>query len=116
MQIARIALTVVLSSLVAGTALAQGTPSTPRIDARQERQAERIDKGVESGQLNKREAARMEKGQARVQKMEDRAAADGKMTKGERRRIEHAQDTQSARIAKQKHDAQKAHKGEAKGQ
>lgn len=110
MQIARIALTVALSSLVAGTALAQGTTSTPRIDARQERQAERIDKGVESGQLNQREAARMEKGQARVQKMEDRATADGKVTKGEKRRIEHAQDAQSARIAKQKHDAQKAQK------
>ncbi len=110
MQIAKIALTVALSSLVAGTALAQGTQSTPRIDARQERQAERIDKGVESGQLNQREAARMEKGQARVQKMEDRATADGKVTKAEKRRVEHAQDVQSGRIARQKHDAQKAQK------
>lgn len=110
MQVTRIALTIALSSLVAGTALAQGTTSTPRIDARQERQAERIDKGVESGQLNRREAARLEKGQARVQKMEDRATADGKVTKAEKRRVEHAQDVQSARIARQKHDAQKAHK------
>lgn len=110
MKIVGTALTVVLATLVAGTVLAQGTTSTPRIDARQERQAERIDKGVESGQLNQREAARMEKGQARVQKMEDRATADGKVTKGEKRRIEHAQDVQSARIARQKHDAQKAQK------
>lgn len=93
--------------LAASSAFAQ-TTSTPRIDARQDRQEQRIEKGVASGQLNQREAARMERGQAHVQKMEDRAAADGKVTKGERRAIEHAQDHQSARIARQRHDKQHA--------
>lgn len=68
----------------------------------------RIDKGVESGQLNQKEAARLEKGQEHVQKMEDRALKDGKVTKQEKRNIEHAQDVQSKRIARQKHDKQKA--------
>jgi hypothetical protein len=58
--------------------------------------------------LNQREAARLEKGQARVQKMEDKARADGKIDKKEARQIERAQDRQSARIASQKHDKQKA--------
>ncbi len=87
-------------------ALAQ-TQSTPRIDQRQANQAQRIEQGKKSGALTGKEAARLEKGQARVQKMEDKAVADGKVTKKERRRIEHAQDVESRRIAKQKHDKQK---------
>ena len=103
----RLAITVfALASLILpGWVAAQ---STPRIDQRQENQEKRIDKGVASGALNKKEAARLEKGQERVQKMEDRALKDGKVTKREKRRIEHAQDVQSTRIARQKHDKQKA--------
>lgn len=84
------------------------TPSTPRVDQRQENQQRRIDQGVQSGQLTSKEAARLEKGQDRVQKLEDKAAADGKVTKKERRRLEHAQDNQSQRIARQRHDKQRA--------
>ncbi len=84
------------------------TASTPRIDKRQENQDKRIEQGVNSGALNKKEAARLEKGQARVQKMEDKAAADGKITAGEKARVEHAQNAQSKRIAREKHDRQKA--------
>jgi hypothetical protein len=95
----------VFAIVFAQASLAQ---STPRIDQRQENQQQRIDKGVASGQLNQREAARMQKGQEHVNKMEERAMKDGKMTKAEKRRIEHAQDVQSGRIAKQKHDKQQA--------
>ena len=82
--------------------------STPRIDKRQENQEKRIQKGVESGQLNQKEAARLEKGQAHIQKMEDKATEDGKMTKKEEAHIEHAQDVQSKHIARESHDRQKA--------
>jgi hypothetical protein len=88
-----------------GFVLAQ---STPRIDKRQENQEKRIEKGVESGQLNEKEAARLEKGQAHVQKMEDKALTDGKVTKKEKVQIERAQNKQSRHIARQKHDRQKA--------
>ena len=57
-----------------------------------------------------KEAARLEKGQERIQKMEDKARADGKITKAEARRIEKAQDRESAKIYREKHDAQKAKK------
>lgn len=80
--------------------------STPRIDQRQANQEQRIDQGVASGQLTAPEAARLEAGQAHVQRMEDRALSDGTMTKKERVRIEHAQDRQSRRIFRQKHDRQ----------
>src|SRR5262249_1687635 len=84
-------------AVLPGLAAAQSTDttSTKRIDQRQANQEKRIDKGVQSGQLNQKETAKLEKGQAHVQKMEDKAAADGKVTKKERAHIEHAQDNQS---------------------
>lgn len=84
-------------------ALAQ---STPVIDQRQANQEQRIQQGVQSGSLNAREAARLEQGQAKVQTMENNAKADGVVTAKERNRIHHAQDNQSKRIYRQKHDAQ----------
>jgi hypothetical protein len=88
---------------------AQTTPSDARgarIDKRQSLQQQRIDKGVQSGQLNARETARLERGQSRIQKMEDRARADGTITGKEARRINRAQNANSARIHRQKHDGQ----------
>ena len=38
--------------------------------------------------------------------MENKAVADGKVTMKERRRIEHAQDVESRRIYREKHDNQ----------
>jgi hypothetical protein len=81
--------------------------STPNIDQRQANQQQRIDQGVKSGQLTGKEAARLEKGQEHVQKVEDKAKADGKVTKNERARIQHAENVQSRHIAKQKHDRQR---------
>jgi len=42
--------------------------------------------------------------------MENKALADGKVTKKERARIEHAQNQQSQRIYREKHDKQTAKK------
>jgi hypothetical protein len=88
--------------------VAAQTQSTPRADQRQANQERRIVAGQKSGALNAKEAARLEKGQARVQKMEDKAAADGQVTRKERARLEHAQDRQSRRIHREKHDRQTA--------
>jgi hypothetical protein len=82
--------------------------NTPGVDARQERQQQRIDQGVASGELNQREAARLNRQQDRIEKMEERAKADGVVTKGERRALHNAQDRASRNIARQKHDRQKA--------
>ena len=94
----------VLAALPA-LAFAQGT-ATPNIDKRQAEQQKRIDEGVKSGQLTGREAARLEKGQAKVQRMENKAKADGVVTAKERKQITHEQDKQSKRIAREKHDRQ----------
>ncbi len=71
-------------------------------------QDQRIQQGVASGELNQREARRLENQQDRVEAAETRAKADGKVTAVERRRLDRAQDRASANIAKQKHDRQKA--------
>ena len=80
--------------------------ATPRFDQRQERQQQRIDQGVASGQLTQREATRLEAGQERLQRMEDKAKSDGTVTRQERARLQHAEDVQSRRIYREKHDRQ----------
>ena len=88
-------------------ALAQATAAdTPRIDQRQARQEQRIQQGLQSGGLTPREAARLERGQDRVQALEDKAKADGTVAAKERARVHKAQDRQSRRIHRQKHDRQ----------
>jgi hypothetical protein len=90
--------------LMAGIPYAQA--ETPVIDERQTNQEQRIDQGIVSGQLNEREANRLNKQQEHVNKMEDRAKSDGVMTKKERARIGAAQDRASRHIAREKHDRQ----------
>lgn len=108
------AVAAVLVGSVPALVLAQtpGQPAsptaTPGVDKRQANQQKRIEQGAKSGQLNEKEQARLAKGQARVDTAKDKAAADGKVTKQERKAIHNMQDKQSARIAKQKHDQQKA--------
>jgi hypothetical protein len=86
--------------------LAFAQANTPRVDQRQANQEQRIDQGVASGSLTQREANRLERGQQHVDNMENRAKADGVVTRGERARLHQAQDVQSARIHRQKHDRQ----------
>jgi len=81
--------------------------ATPRVDQRQANQERRIQQGVASGQLTRREAHRLEHQQGAVQRAEDRARADGKVTTQERARLQHMQDHTSANIARQRHDTQR---------
>ena len=87
-----------------GLALAQA--NTLVIDERQTNQEQRINRGIASGQLNEREANRLDKQQEHINKMEDKAKSDGVMTKKERARIVAAQDRASRHIAREKHDRQ----------
>lgn len=93
------ALTLSLASLAA-------LADTPVVDARQENQEDRIDQGVASGELTKREEARLDAQQERIENREERAKADGVVTKRERARLQRSENRASANIAKQKHDRQ----------
>lgn len=96
--------------LVAGSALAQ-TPSDrmeQRIDTRQTRQEQRIDRGVEGGSITPREATRLEHQQAHIDHAENRALADGSLNRKEALRMEKMQDRAKRNIRHQKHDRQHA--------
>lgn len=91
-----------LSLILAGAASA----GTPRFDARQHHQRERIANGVSSGELTRRETRRLAAGQVHLNRAERRAKADGEVTARERARLQHEANQQSRRIYRQKHDAQ----------
>ena len=93
-----------MTLLITGMAYAEA--ETPVIDQRQTNQEKRIDQGIASGQLNEREANRLNKQQGHINKMEDKVKSDGVLTKREKARIHHAQDRASRHIAREKHDAQ----------
>ena len=90
----------------AGSAYAQ--TATPNLDKRQANQEKRIDQGVKSGELTKREATRLEGREAKLQADKQKAKADGVVTKQERVKLQREADRDSKAIYRQKHDAQKA--------
>ena len=103
----RVVSIMVLITVVFGLGMSVMAQRTPSVDRREHRQQRRIRQGVKSGELNKREAARLEAGQARTRRMEHRAKADGTVTRRERARLQHRENRTSRRIYRQKHDNQK---------
>jgi hypothetical protein len=104
-------LSMLFAAAVAGSAFAQTTPpagntNTPVIDKRLDNQEKRIGQGVSSGQLTPKEAARMERKEAKIRAAEDKAKSDGTVTKKERAKLTKMENKQSKRIYRQKHDAQ----------
>ena len=93
--------------IVSAVPLLAFAQATPNIDKREANQEQRIQQGVKSGELTPREAARLEKGQAKIRRMEAKAKSDGTVTAQERKRIEHQQNVQSRHIAREKHDRQR---------
>jgi hypothetical protein len=67
-------------------------------------QEQRIENGVKSGQLSNKEVGRLENGQARVDAREFRAGRDGHVGAHESQAINRAQNKQSARIYRLKHN------------
>jgi hypothetical protein len=85
------------------------SPSSQRMQADVQRnvnQQRRIEQGVASGELTNREAARLERGQARDNAAQARAGADGNVGPNEQRRLQRQENRQSRRIYREKHDAQ----------
>ena len=87
------------------SAFAQST-STPVFDQRQANQEQRIQQGAQSGSLTQQEAARLQRGQDRLQAKENKAKADGVVTGQERAQLQRAENRQSERIYREKHDRQ----------
>ena len=79
-------------------------------------QQNRIEQGLQSGQLNTREAGRLEREEAGVEHMEAHAAKDGSVSAQEAARIKAAQDKVSQDIYREKHDAQTGNPNSASSQ
>jgi hypothetical protein len=97
----KIALTTMLMILIAGPTLAQSTGSEVQRDINQEM---RIEQGLKSGQLTTGEAAKLEKGEARIDRMESKAFKDGTLSPEEAARIQRAQNQESSAINRLKHN------------
>ena len=78
-----------------------------RLDQRDAVLQQRIDAGIRDGSLTRREAAGLQKNQARIDRMEARAAADGHISRAERARIVQMQNRQSAAIQRERNDNQR---------
>jgi hypothetical protein len=79
---------------------------TPGINRRERREQSRIHQGIRSGELTRREAGRLRAEQFRIRAYEARAKSDGRLTRGERYRLDHMMDQASRDIYRQKHDNQ----------
>jgi hypothetical protein len=78
-----------------------------KVDARQDMQDQRIEKGIESGELTQGEQKRLEKQQGRIQRAEDRAMKDGQMSGKEARHINRMQNKASGAIHRARHNKRK---------
>jgi hypothetical protein len=96
--------------MVAALALSLGAVARagdpPTVKERLHNQQNRIEHGVENGELTRKEAQRLRKGQREVRDMRQDAPEDGVVTQRERQAIKREQKDQSQRIYDQKHDAQ----------
>lgn len=106
MKTLKLAAVAFAGALLLAPTLTMAQSSTPGIDQRQANQERRIDQGVQSGKLTKKEARKVQRGQNKVNRMEARAKADGTVTKTERAKIQKAQNKQSRKIKRQKNDSQ----------
>ena len=97
--------TIAIGLFVSGAALAQ--PRMPVADQRQDNQKARIDAGVKSGELTRREAVKLRTEQRAIRVEEKMAKADGVVTPAERAKLQRDQNKASRDIFRQKHDAQK---------
>ncbi len=91
-------------ALVATTVLAAVPASADVTDARQARQANRIEQGVRNGSLTRGETANLVNEQRNIQALERNAKRDGYIDPGERRQLQAAQDRASRNIRADKHD------------
>ena len=66
-------------------------------------QQSRIEQGVQNGSLTNKEVGNLERGQARIDRAEARAGANGHVSAGEQTRIQNKENKQSQKIFREKH-------------
>lgn len=98
--------TVLAASLLLGFG-AFSLLNAAEVDARQRAQEQRIEQGVKSGELTKKEATHLEREHKAIHKeiKADRGANGGKLTRAEKRHINKQQNKVSKKIHRKKHNA-----------
>jgi len=97
----RTLIAIAIGTLFACSAYAQTAASET---ARDTAQQQRIEQGLQSGQLSTREAASLEHKEQRVDRTEARDMRDGKLTSGEKAQIQREQNHVSGDIYRDKHN------------
>ena len=95
------------TTLAADYGYGGGAPSRHfdnRVDRRQDKQWARINNGIKSGSLSRREAKRLRKDQRKINRMERGFERDGYYGPRERRAMKHALDRTNHRIKRSKHN------------
>ncbi len=92
--------------LAAATALIATTAavSAHSVDRVQERQAERIEHGRESGKITWSEGLKLRAEQRRINKVKDKLAADGYLSRRDRKKVHNLQREANKHIAHEKRD------------
>ena len=100
--------TILTGSLVCMFAVvpAMAANNDPGIDQREANQQNRVNQGVQSGQLTPKEAGKLDAQQARIQQREDRMAAKngGNLTAKDKAKLTRQQNKASKNIYKKKHN------------
>jgi hypothetical protein len=91
----------VLAAFLSTGAFAQAVPQDQQRDVNQQ---QRIEQGLQSGQLSTREAGQLEREQQHVDKMEARDLHNGSISPAEQARLNAAQNKASRDIAADKHN------------
>ena len=100
-----------LTLVTLGMFVVSGATFADQVKKREKRQQQRINQGVKSGELTKKETLKLEKKEAKLHREIKKDRKDGGgLTAKERVKIDKKQDKLSKQISKQKHDDQKQDK------
>lgn len=113
MKLVGTVLAITAGTLFSVAAFAQSAASEVQRDINQQ---QRIEQGLKSGELNTREASRLEREESRVERMQSNALRDGRLTPQEAARINQAQHKVGSDIYREKHDAQRGDPNSASSQ
>lgn len=82
---------------------------TREIDTRQARQEQRIERGLARGEFTRHEVRTLRQGQREIARVEARAKADGRVSRGEMRTLIALLDQADAQIRQMRHDRDGRH-------
>jgi len=86
-------------------------PNNGRVVDRLERQHDRIEQGIESGELTRREARRLKRQQRKIRQLADVLYEDHGLSRRDRRLLREELDRASDRIYRLKHNDKRRHRG-----